>query len=156
MFRSGPYFSNSQKQCASCWCRFLMSMSGWLRPRYYLVYLCMFQECPPGIQFNNQSAVSSEYDTAHAQSSTRAPPPPRPERPDARHECEVCGRTFAVKRYLSHHLRNIHSTDGPRHECEVCGRKFARKSHLSKHLGTVHSADGPRFECGFAAGSLRE
>ena len=118
-----------------------------LRPRCHLVCLCMFQAWPPGIQFSDQSAISAHYDTAHAQSNTRAPPPLRPEHPDARHECEVCGRKFTRKSHLSRHLETVHSADGPRYQCGVCGRQFTQKSHLSLHLETVHSTDGPRYEC---------
>ena len=118
-----------------------------MRRRCYLVCLCMFQECLPGIQFSDQSAISAYYGTAHVQSSTTAPLPPRPEHPDARHECEVCGRTFAFKRNVTRHLRTVHSADGPRHECEVCGRKYTQKGNVSEHLRTVHSADGPRHQC---------
>ena len=74
--------------------------------------------------------------------------PRRPEHPDARHECEVCGRKFTDKRNLREHLRTVHSADGPRYECDVCGKKFTHKRNLSRHLGSVHSVDGPSHECG--------
>ena len=126
----------------------------WLRPRCYLVCLCMFQVWPPGIQcqichktFSDQSTICADYDTAHAQSNTRAPPPPRPEHPDARHKCDVCGRKFTTKSNLRHHLKNVHNPDGPRYECEVCGKRFTQKGSLGLHLETVHSADGSSHEC---------
>ena len=122
--------------------------------------LCLIQTWPPVVQcqicrmtFGDKSAISSHYDTAHAHSSTRAPPSPRPEHPGARHKCEVCGRRFRQKSSLSLHLRTVHSTDGPRHECEVCDRKFTQKSHLNHHMRTAHSVD---MSAKFAAGSLRE
>ena len=86
---------------------------------------CMFQAWPPGIQcqvchmtFSDQSAVNAHYDTSHAQSNTRRPPA-RPEHPDARHKCEVCGGKFMQKSNLSLHLRTVHNADLPRPECDV-------------------------------------
>ena len=106
----------------------------------------MFQECLPGIQFSDQSAISDYHnDTAHAHSNTRAPP--RPEHPDVRHECDVCGRKFTAKGSLSLHLRTVHSADGPEYECKVCGWKFTQKGSLSLHTKTVHRFDGRRYEC---------
>ena len=86
---------------------------------------CLIQTWPPVVQrqichmtFSDQSAISVHHDTAHAQSSTIARPC-RPEHPDARHKCEVCGRKFTKKSSLSLHLRTVHSTDGPRYECDI-------------------------------------
>ena len=118
------------------------------------LFICMFQvRWPSCIQcqicymmFSDQSAISAHYDTAHAQSNTKTLAP-RPEHPNARHKCDVCGRKFTKISNLGVHIRTVHSVDGPSHQCEVCGRKFTQKISLRKHLETVHSADGPRYKC---------
>ena len=99
------------------------------------------QAWPPGIQcqicymtFSDQSAISAHYDTAHAQSSTS-----KPERPDARYECEICGRKFMQRGYLKTHRRTVHGVgDVKNFECGVCSKVFNLKSNLTAHLRRVH------------------
>ena len=67
--------------------------------------------------FSDQSAIIAHYDTAHAQSSSSS----RPEHPDARHECEVCGRKFVYKTHLKRHLSTVHGVgDVKTFKCGVC------------------------------------
>ena len=106
------------------------------------VALCVQVWTPGAIQcqicymtFNDQSAISAHYDTAHAQSSSRG----RPERPDARHECDVCGRKFTRKFDLKTHLSTVHDVgDVKTFQCDSCSRVFKHKHVLNRHLRTVH------------------
>ena len=83
--------------------------------------------------FNDQSAISSHYDTAHAQSGGR------PERPDARYECEICGRKFTEKSSLKSHLRNIHGLgDAKTFQCDACSYVTKRRHDLKIHMSNVH------------------
>ena len=93
--------------------------------------------------FSDSSAISAHYDTAHAQSSGR------PERADARHECDVCGRKFTEKRSLKRHINAIHGDgDVQTFECSVCSKVFNVKGNLTQHLSTVHGVgDVKTFEC---------
>ena len=85
------------------------------------------------MMFSDQSAISAHYDTAHAHSSGK------PEHPDARHGCEVCGRKFVYKKDLNRHLSTIHGVgDVKTFECGVCSKVFKEKSNLTKHLRRVH------------------
>ena len=110
--------------------------------------LLLLQTWPPGIQcqichmtFSDQSAISAHYDTAHAQSSGR------PEHPDARHECEVCGRKFTAKKHLYRHMRTVHRVgDVKTFKCDICSKTFTQKSSLKSHLETVHNSNS-RFRC---------
>ena len=96
--------------------------------------------------FSNQSAINVHYDKAHAQSSGR---PPRPEHPDARHECEVCGRKFTDKGNMRRHLSTVHGVgDVKTFKCDICSRVFKEKSTLTKHLNTVHLIGNVKnFQC---------
>ena len=98
------------------------------------------------MMFSDQSAISAHYDTAHAQSSSR---PPRPEHPDARHECEVCGRKFVEKYHLKNHLSTVHGVGEVRtFQCDVCSRVFKEKGALTRHLNIVHGiGDVKTFQC---------
>ena len=95
--------------------------------------------------FSDQSAIGAHYDTAHAQSSSRS----RQEHPDARHECEVCGRKFTEKGSLKLHLSTIHGVgDVKTFQCDVCSRVFKEKGTLTNHLSQVHGiGDVKRFQC---------
>ena len=94
--------------------------------------------------FSDHSAISAHYDTAHAQSCRS-----RPEHPDARHECEVCGRKFTEKRSLNLHLKTIHGVgDVKTFQCDVCSQVFKEKGNLKKHLAVVHGfGDVKTFQC---------
>ena len=111
---------------------------------------------PPGIQcqlcpmtFSDQSAINAHYDTAHAPSNTRAPPPPRPEHPDAKYPCDVCGRKFVNKYIVKRHLATVHDvSDVKGFQCDVCSKVFTEKGSLRRHLSGVHGlGDVQRFQC---------
>ena len=88
------------------------------------------------LMFSHQSAISAHYDTAHAQSSGRG----RPEQPDAKHECEHCGRKFTQKHHLRTHMSTVHGVgDVKTFECGVCSKTFNVKSNLTAHLRRIHS-----------------
>ena len=86
--------------------------------------------------FSDSTAISAHYDTAHAQSSRS-----RPEHPDARHECEVCGRKFTEKNKMHRHMRTVHEIgDVKTFQCSVCSKTFKRNDTLRMHLKKVHKA----------------
>ena len=88
------------------------------------------------MMFSDSTAISAHYDTAHAQSSSSYS---RPEHPDARHECEVCGRKFTQRAYLNTHLRAVHNVgDTQTFKCDVCAYVTKYKSDLKRHLSHVH------------------
>ena len=71
--------------------------------------ICMFQSWPPGIEcqlcgmmYSDLSEITAHYDMVHAQKFSR------PEHPDAKHECEVCGRKFVRKQHLKRHMATVH------------------------------------------------
>ena len=100
--------------------------------------------------FNDQSAISAHYDTAHTQSSSRG----RPEQRDSRYECEVCGRKFTENGNLTKHLSTIHGVgDVKTFQCNICDRTFTQKGNLKAHLAAVHSVDDVKtFQCDIALG----
>ena len=93
------------------------------------------------MKFFDQSAISAHYDTAHAKNNTRAPAPSRPERPDAKFPCEVCGRKFTQLGHMRVHVRTVHGFgDVKTFQCDVCSKVFVHKSSLARHLYAVHNS----------------
>ncbi|XP_067635464.1 zinc finger protein 91-like [Eurosta solidaginis] len=58
-------------------------------------------------------------------------------------ECDICGKCFSRKSYLSHHKR-IHSGEKP-YKCDICEMRFARAGHISAHMRT-HTGEKP-YKC---------
>ena len=102
--------------------------------------------------FSDSAAISAHYDTAHAQSNSR------PEHPDARYECEVCGRKFTKKGHLKIHLSTVHGVGDVRtFQCDVCSRVFKEKGGLTRHLNTVHAiGDVKTFRCDVCSRVFKE
>ena len=104
--------------------------------RFKEVSFC-FQFRSSGIQcqichmvFNDQSAISAHYDTAHAQSS---------DNPNAKYECTVCGKKMTSKQSLERHKTNTHGLgEKTSLSCDVCGYVTYYKSALTRHMKTVH------------------
>ncbi|XP_052081426.1 zinc finger protein Xfin-like [Mytilus californianus] len=48
-------------------------------------------------------------------------------------ECYICGKEFALKRYLSMHIKR-HSDGNKKHSCEICGWKFLERYKLKLHM----------------------
>ena len=84
-----------------------------------------------------QSANSVDRDTAHAQRIVPSRMPVRPEHPDAKYPCEVCGRKFTKRNNLNQHVQVVHSDVKP-FQCDICLRGFTQKSGVKLHLSTVH------------------
>ena len=83
--------------------------------------------------FSDPSAISAHYDTVHAQSGGR------PEHPDARYGCEVCGTKFTEKSSLRRHLKNIHDLgDAKTFQCDACSYVTKRRHDLKIHMSNVH------------------
>ena len=106
---------------------------------------------PPGITcqlcpmvFSDQSAINAHYDTAHTQSST-----PRPEHPDAKLACTMCGRKFVKAHHVKRHLATVHGIgDVQSFQCDVCSKPFKEKANLKAHLSRVHGIGNVKtFQC---------
>ena len=100
----------------------------------------MFQASPPSIQcqlcpltFSDPLAMSAHYNAVHVQSLGRRP------HPDAKHECDVCGRKFVQKNKIKRHKETVHGVgDVKSFKCDVCSRVFNRSDVLASHKRTVH------------------
>lgn len=57
-----------------------------------------------------------------------------------RYKCNLCGKCFAVKRYLHRHVQT--HTKIKLYECKQCGKCFAEKSNLSGHV-SIHGGIKP-------------
>ena len=107
----------------------------------------------------NDVAIESENGTTQAQSNVRAASSwSRPEHPDAKHVCQVCGRKFTAQCGVRQHLKTVHRLgDVKSFPCEVCGRIFIRLYTLRLHLRTVHSVgDVCNFHCDNCSKSFKE
>ena len=95
------------------------------------------------------SAISAHYISEHAPKQFRAPPPMRREHPDARHECEVCGRKFTLKKDVPRHMAAVHGIgDVKIYQCDVCSRIFKYSSSVTKHLRSAHGVGEVKsFKC---------
>ena len=128
-------------------------------PRYFTLRCQQTINCfqlmmwPPGIQrqlcpmtFSDQSAISAHYDIAHVRDHNR---PQRPEHPDAKYPCGVCGRKFTHISNMRKHKRTVHGVGNVKtFQCDVCARVFKTNPHLRRHLSGVHGlGDVKMFPC---------
>ena len=101
----------------------------------------LFQYQSPGIQcqlcqmiFTDQSEINAHYDTAHTQASGG-----RPEHPNARYPCDVCGKKFVTKKSQKLHASAMHGLgDVRKFKCDICSRVFNQKVHMMRHIKRAH------------------
>ena len=88
---------------------------------------------------SNQQTLNAHYAQAHARSSSSSSTG-RPEHPNARHECKVCGRKFVQTGHMKTHMATVHSVgDVKTFECHVCHKIFKHKHVLKRHLTSIHN-----------------
>lgn len=77
--------------------------------------------------------TTTQKDTKHPKSEakTEAKGKSSKQVDDSVHECDICGRRFAVAFWLTRHKAE-HEFDHP-HQCDECGRTFAVSSWLTRH-----------------------
>ena len=82
--------------------------------------------------FNDKSAISAHYVTAHAQSSSG--------RAEAKHGCDMCYKKYTSKYNLRKHLSYTHGVgDAKTFPCQSCERVYKDKRDLAKHAQKLHS-----------------
>ena len=57
----------------------------------------------------------------------------------ARHKCDLCEKSFAIKHDLHTHIRGVH--EGIKVYCAFCGKDFIRPSEKNRHEKQVHGAE---------------
>ena len=97
-------------------------------------------------------------------------------------ECQYCGKTFSVQRYLDAHVKRTHAdikvlkcseceksftllhnlkrhienthSDHRENTCEFCGKKFSRVDNLKEHIKLIHLKETGNFVCSFCGRSF--
>ena len=70
------------------------------------------------------------------------------DQPKAKHACDVCGKSFTTKHWLTYHMAKVHDIgDIERFPCHYCSREFTQKSSLKLHLRHTHKIS--QFTCNF-------
>jgi len=68
--------------------------------------------------------------------------------------CDVCGKVFENKHYMSQHRNGVHSEKTL--PCKLCDRKFSTKYRVTRHLKQVHQDYGmKRLRCGLCQISMK-
>ena len=63
---------------------------------------------------------------------------------DEKCACEVCGKTFSRKSYMTTHMQ-MHSGEN-NYSCDICSKSFFTKQYLDVHCNAVHAGLKP-FKC---------
>ena len=71
----------------------------------------------------------------------------KPEHPNARHECVVCGRKYTSAHSLKTHVQTVHAPDDARPPCGICGKRFSDKYQVYRHMQTMHNTGEPEHKC---------
>ena len=60
--------------------------------------------------------------------------------------CETCGKEFATKRYLSDHVKRLHTVvkNPATYICDLCGKTRTTRIALYKHIKNVHTSNPTR------------
>ncbi|XP_045132286.1 uncharacterized protein LOC123516745 [Portunus trituberculatus] len=97
-------------------------------------YKCKFSECP--MKFSSHGHLYRHMQSVHNTKKDK-------------HECHICGASFAEKRYRDAHLHVCLSkiSDSVPHKCPFCHKAFKLARYLQLHLRTVHWLKDEQFLC---------
>ena len=81
------------------------------------------------MMFVDQSAINAHYDTAHA----------KPDNPNAKFKCDICGKKVSSKSVLKQHMATAHGQgDVKTFHCDLCQFVCNNKSNLNRHFKKAH------------------
>ena len=61
-----------------------------------------------------------------------------------RYPCEICERTFSLKKTLRNHIKYVHEKM-KNFSCDICAKTFGMKEHLKRHIEDMHEEHGENF-----------
>ena len=64
---------------------------------------------------------------------------------DSDNKCEICEKTFVLKRVKDRHMEHVHSDAPNKSVCDICDKAFDYKDNLNRHMREVH--DGEKHKC---------
>ncbi|KAK8397977.1 hypothetical protein O3P69_003701 [Scylla paramamosain] len=97
-------------------------------------YKCKFSECQ--MKFSSHGQLYRHMQSAHNTKKDK-------------HECHICGASFAEKRYRDAHIHVCLSkiSGSAPHKCPFCHKAFKLARYLQLHLRTVHWLKDEQFLC---------